>query len=404
MSALLFIPLTIATGLAIDYTRGVNAKTDIQKATDAAAISLLKAPEADEATMTERATEVIRNNLGSNFDNGPINVVARRMGNGDIEVIADIEIDTFIMDIGGYGGVAVDSRSVVSYSRSFLDVYLLVDRSASMLLAQDGPDMTAMLNLTRPMIEGTPEEGGEPDGCGFACHQVDGWQSDNISLYDHAVANGIAFRADSVTESAASMARTLLQDPGRNVRVGVVDFSIEANISLYPSSDINAVEAALDNATVDSAQTHYKTLFDMLDATLSGQGSGNTSDSPHIILVLITDGAYTQIYNDGTMRPNAIHSINAPGAVNYYEVFAPSECQALIDQEYEMVVVNTIYDPLINSGRYDDLIKPYANEIDGNLEECATSSYFEASSTADIEVAFDELAEILGKSVARIKQ
>jgi len=154
---------------------------------------------------------------------------------------------------------------------------------------------------------------------------------------------------------------------------------------------------------VDSAQTHYKTLFDMLDATLSGQGSGNTSDSPHIILVLITDGAYTQIYNDGTMRPNAIHSINVPGAVNYYEVFAPSECQALIDQEYEMVVVNTIYDPLINSGRYDDLIKPYANEIDGNLEECATSSYFEASSTADIEVAFDELAEILGKSVFGIQ-
>ena len=403
MSALLMIPVIIAGGMAVDYNRGVSVKSDTQRATDAAALGLLKMEDATEAELTQEATDIVLANLDQGNRIAEINVTARRLENGDIEVDADMTIASLFMQLGGYNELDADVRSVASLTRNHLDVYLLVDRSASMLLAQDGANMTAMLNLTRPMIQGTSEEGGEPDGCGFACHEVGAWQTDGITLYDHAIANGIEFRSNAVADSAVAMARTLLQNPNRNVRVGVVDFSIDANIALAPSSDINAIEAALQTSTVDEKETLYRTMFDMMEASLTGQGDGSSAASARTVLVLITDGAYTSIYNDGA-RPNAITSVTHSGGTNYYEVFAPDECQALLDLEYEMIVINTMYDPLLNSGRYDGLLKPYASQIDGNLEQCATGAYFEATSTADIEDAFDELAEILGSTTARIKQ
>lgn len=404
ITGLSIIPLALAVGIAVDYSHGVNARVDLQDATDAAALGMLKLPNATAAELDAAALGIVLANLGEGLKLENATVAVERAGNGSIVVEADIDLSPYFMQISGFTVLTADARSVAaSGGGEYVDVYLMVDRSASTLIAKPGPDMTAMLNLTRPLVMGTAIETTEPDGCAFACHDIDNWQTDAVTLLDRAVANNIGLRSDLVTDAAATLAVTLLAASGDNLRIGVIDFAEDAALNLAPSTDLAAIQVALDTPIVPYGRTHYHELFDLVMADLGVQGSGKTAADPRKLLVLITDGAYSQVYTDGTMRPDAtVTDDSSPDITAFYELFDSSVCQPAIAQGFDITVINTIYFPLLNSVKYDDLVLPYAPDIDGALEDCVTDQYFEGSTAAEIESAFGTLAESLMVTSTRL--
>jgi Flp pilus assembly protein TadG len=404
MTGLLMTVVVAATGMAVDFSRGNWARIDLQDATDAAALGLLKLPDVTATELDDAARDIVMANLGRGLKLEKMTVTAGRTDDGSIVVDAEIELQTNFLPIIGFPYLAVDAHSVATLGAGeYVDVYLMVDRSASTLIAQPGADMTAMLNLTRPLIQGTAIETSEPDGCAFACHSIETWQTDTVTFQDRAIANNIGLRSELVTDAAATLAATLLSAQGDNLRIGVIDFAEDAALNLAPSTDLAAIQLALDTSAVDYGRTHYHELFDLVAAQLGAQGSGKTASDPRKLLVLITDGVYSQYYTDGTTRPKAtVTESFGPTETVFYELFDSTVCQPAITQGFDITVINALYFPMVNSDKYDNLVLPYAPDINDALQECVTDQYFEGSTTAQIESAFQTMAEGLTVTRTRI--
>ena len=411
MLAALTIPVVLlSSGMAVDYARGYNARADIQRASDAAVLTLLKMPRnANRRALSAAAEAHVRNTLGDDFPIDTLTITARRLGTGEIEVETDVALRPYFMQVAGLSSLDIAVRSVAATDNGHLDVYLLLDRSASMLLAQPGPDLQTMLDLTLATMHGSEDaddaRNKEPDGCAFACHGPDWWQEEDATTFlEIAEDNDITLRRDRISSSALQMARTLLANERQNVRVGVIDFAWDARINLEPTDDLVAVEEALSNPARPPSNTHYAKLFELLETELEAQGDGRSASSTRKVLVLVTDGAYSTYVTDGSPRPRSVMSYEGETGISYYESFDPELCGPLLERDYDIVVVYTVYDELINSGRYDELVRPYADEIEPNLRECATEHYLRASSTEELDRVFGELADHLGYSRSVLTQ
>lgn len=407
MVGLLLIPLFLAVGIAIDYSRGVKARQDLQAASDAAALALLQMTDASAQELSSEAFDIVKANIGGDITNEALTVTAERGDTGTITVDAELDLSAYFIRFGDFQQLTADVRSIAGAAAGeYIDIYLMVDRSSSTLIARPGADMTAMLNLTRPLLAGTSVEAGQPDGCAFACHALETWQTGTTTFLELARDNNITLRSKAVTDAASTLAQTVLGAAGDNLRIGVIDFAESAVLSLPPTTNIAAITAALDTPAVDYGRSHYHEAFDLVTSTLGSQGSGRRASDPRKMLVLITDGAYSQIYADGTQRPNAVKStLSDDGSVEaFYELFDPTVCQPALDAGFNISVINTIYFPLVNSNIYDGLVGPYADDIDDSLRACVTDSYFDGVTAGEIEDAFQDLAETFAIVKPRLVQ
>lgn len=156
--ALLFgicvVPLLLAVGMAIDYTRAVNARTAMQAALDNAALMVMKdSVGLSTSEITARAQSYFQGLLSRKDINGVSVTVSYTPDTGkgaSLKLGATGALPTDFMRIAGYPTMNLDVGSTAAWGNTRLRVALALDSTGSM--AQHGK-MPAMQSAAKSLID-----------------------------------------------------------------------------------------------------------------------------------------------------------------------------------------------------------------------------------------------------------
>lgn len=147
--ALLVVPLTVCTGLAIDGGRAFLARYELASALDAAALAVGSTYNED-ADLNIVAHSFVNANFHSPH-NGPIDLTLD-VGEDDDDIVllkGTVKIDTYFMPLVGQPTVTVSAESQVRRGGNNVEVALALDITESM----SGTRITALKDAAKDLIE-----------------------------------------------------------------------------------------------------------------------------------------------------------------------------------------------------------------------------------------------------------
>ena len=136
MTALAIIPLTVASLGAVDLTRGIAARVELQDALDAAALAAGRSSTQDPKELDSIGKRILSQNLTAS---GGLTVKASSFTfGGDGRVLASVDA-SYQPLLGGLGGDGeISARTEVKRANSILEIALVLDNTGSM----DGTKIT----------------------------------------------------------------------------------------------------------------------------------------------------------------------------------------------------------------------------------------------------------------------
>ncbi len=184
-------PLLCGVGSAVDYMNASSQRTRLQSAADAAVLAGAVAAKAelDKGGNRERALATARRTsrelLRSNFDGRGVTFEPSYSLSGltiSGTATAKFTHPTYFMGMFGKDALPVQVKSQTQATMEpYLNIYLLIDISASMLLPATNDGITQMRNGT---------------GCALACHD----KTDGTDTYAYAKRNNILMRYEVVNQ------------------------------------------------------------------------------------------------------------------------------------------------------------------------------------------------------------
>ncbi|SCW88900.1 hypothetical protein SAMN02927900_06161 [Rhizobium mongolense subsp. loessense] len=209
--------------------------------------------------------------------------------NKSIQAVATASVDTTFMRIANIDKVNVAvTSSVAGPATSYMNVYLVLDKSASMLLAATTAGQASLRGAA---------------SCEFACHTAEKQTykykgATYNTVYDLSKAMGIALRAD-VSVDAVKEVLTMIDSANQSnshVKVGLYTIGASATEVLSPTySTSTALKyLATDSMKLNSATSEDATYFDValskMAAFVGSAGDGGSASSPLKLVLLLTDG------------------------------------------------------------------------------------------------------------------
>jgi Flp pilus assembly protein TadG len=299
---LVSIPTLIGVGASIDYVRAYNIRDRMQDDLDAALIASVR--EVDTLT-EENIKERVRVWFNAQGKTTGIaytidtDTIAISKTNRTIQATVKGVVPTSLMQIAGVRNINVQvAAAVAGPATSYLNVYIALDKSASMLLAATSAGQTTMSNIKNTS--------GSKSNCVFACHEVEGgpWKvgsSSYTTLYSAASAAGVTLRAD-VAVTAAQEVIDLIKaaDPtGSRIKVGLYSLGSTATEELAPTYSTTAATNALKTDTdLTSATSIPYSYFDKsipaLTTLVGNAGDGSSASSPLKLVLILTDGVISE--------------------------------------------------------------------------------------------------------------
>ena len=417
MFAIVLVPLIAAIGASLDYVRAYNTRSKMQADLDAALLGAVRSV----GTLNEMALETrikewfaAQTNLGSGgytLDDIDIDT-----SNHKITATAHASVATTLLKVAGINDVAVGvASSVEGPGRAYLNVYVVLDKSASMLLAATSAGQ-ASLRASKA-------------GCAFACHTPEGgpfnYKSKNYTnVYDLSVAMGIKLRAD-VSVDAVDEVLDLIDTADASherIKVGLYTMGQTASQVLAPTfSTTNARKklsdktSGLTSATSEEA-TYFDYSFAALKALVGTAGDGSSESNPLKLVLLLTDGVQSErnwvlqgnsgirfptskSYLQSAVSPinsawcNQVKALNATVGVLYTEYlpmpwdwgYEATLGKTMTSSGYASTWGGTIVPGKGNTSR--------TNYIPTALEQCATSGdlFLQANSAEEIEAGLSAL-------------
>jgi len=291
--AILLVPLITAVGMSLDFARAYNVRSKMQANLDAALLAAVK----NVGTKDSQAIETqVKDWFAAQADlNDPLysfqNIDIDTTGHS-ITATATAAVPTTLLKIANVETVDVAvSTSVSGPGENYLNVYVVLDKSASMLLAATASGQTKM----RSMI-----------GCEFACHSTNEgvsykntWYS---SYYSFAKKYDIQLRAD-VSVDAVSEVLDLIDvadSTHKRIKVGLYTAGMTATEVLAPTfstskarKKLAANSAGLNSATSEEA-TFFDYSLDKLKTMVGPAGDGSSASSPLKLVLLLTDGVQSE--------------------------------------------------------------------------------------------------------------
>ena len=389
MFALGLVVMAGAVGVAIDYGRGVHARTQLASAADAAALAAAKRAEqlANDGTPQAEAKqqgeayglEIWNANISGTSANFPHPTI--RLSNTSWGWTAHVNftgtVDTTVaavmgineMDIGG----AAEARTG-SVSPNYIDFYLLLDNSQSMGV---GTTVEAMDRLANETV----------DKCQFACHL----SNRSPDSYTQAKELGIPMRIDTLREATIRMinrAKDTAQKPDQ-YRIGLWTFDDKQNVLVAPTDDYSVLEQAAQSIDLPGYEdgTKIDDALAYLNNQVTKNGTGSTADDPKKFAFIITDGVQDGIYID--WEPPNDNKVWGTGFMS------PTACDALKAKGITVAVLHTVFFEFSSPGdEYQIHIEPIKDDIKNNLIACASPNYyFEAQAGPEIEPALEKMFE-----------
>lgn len=296
LTAMIAVPLLAAAGGAVDVTLAMSVKENLQGNLDAAILETAH----DINTLNEIQIRdelykglQARNTSSYTYTLNPSDI-AVSIVNSSISATAHATVPTAFLRLVNMDHLDVAAQSaVLSPSTSYVDVSIVIDKSASMLLAADTAGQSKMQSSQA--------------GCVFACHTAEGgpWTYNGNSYdtnYKLAKAMGVTLRSD-VAVSAAKKVLSLISsmDPTQSrFRVALYTIGATATQVIAPTYSISTASSALDNDSkgLNSATSEVSSRFDSTLASVQNfvgaAGDGSATNKPLKLVLLLTDGVISE--------------------------------------------------------------------------------------------------------------
>jgi Flp pilus assembly protein TadG len=424
ITALLFVPLAVCAGLALDFSDAYEIRTQLMGAADAAALGAISESSpalAQAQQMTQDGEITVGNQDGlalflsqRNFElkQLPLTVsvkVTKTGGSIASSVTFSAQVPTTFMQIMGNSSVPVSGTATAVYkSESYSDFYMLLDNSPSMGIGATQQDIN-MLKVATAHSQDAPGQ-----NCAFACHMgtIDSngvLHEESSSDYLIARANNITLRIDVVTKAVNTLLNTVkTSSSAGQFRVAEYTLGAQASETAYSTQkiiglteDIGAASAAAAKIQLmltphhsfnDDALTSFNTALTSVgsDMPLTG-GDGTSASKRQEVLFFVTDGVNDAIPS----MENPSRTACGGGWADSKRCIEPidlSLCSALKSRSLKIAILYTTYVPLTGDHLWDTYINPFASRIGTQLKQCASDNlYFEVSPSDNLQTAMNAL-------------
>ena len=341
--ALLAVPLLMAIGVSFDFARAYNARRDMQNDLDAAVLAAVNDIDTlSEKKLREKVKLWFAAQSGMQKTQYSLADAAITIDktNRTINAIASGDVTTSLLRIVNINKVDVSVRtSVAGPATAYLNVYILLDKSASMMLAATKGDQ-------KQMADG-------PAHCVFACHIPEGGNHNyngqtHSTNYALAKAMGVKLRAD-VSVDAVDQVLDLIatEDPQQSrIKVGFYTMGTSAYEALAPTSSISSARQALKNdangltSATSFSSTYFHLALPKFAKFVGPAGDGTSPLKPLKLVLLMTDGVQSDrhwVHND----PERVTPLN------------PDWCDDVKKAGAEVGVLYTEYLPINGDWGYD---------------------------------------------------
>lgn len=289
---LLAVPTILGMGVSIDYARAYNVRMKMQADLDAALIASVKdVDNLDEDEIQEKVETwfAAQTRLDSSHYSLAGTSITVSKTNKTIKAVATGNVSTIFMGLANINSVNVSvTSSVAGPATSFMNVYIVLDKSASMLLAATSTDQASM----RSMIS-----------CEFACHDT----ADPVTYkgtkyptyYSFAKAKGIQLRTDVALDAVDEVLDMIDESNSStsHIKVGLYTIGNTATEVLSPTPSTTKARSLLsdDSSGLTSSSSVDGSYFDKslpaLETLVGEAGDGSSASKPLKLVLILTDGA-----------------------------------------------------------------------------------------------------------------
>lgn len=399
------IPIIGTIGIAVDLGLVTQAKTQLNVASDAAALAAAKAA-ADAfsagqpnyiATGQKAGVEWFKSQASSVL--GPVvpapSVTVTQSGAVfSSQVTYQGAVAPYFAPIFGVSTVAVGGLSSATITTTaYVSVTFLLDDSSSMLIAATQDGVTKMNSLTpysTQAARNTVPRGLGGTQCVFACH----WDANNNDYYGMAIANGIQIRFDILKSATAAAINQMISqqkiDGQFSVAIDTFDRGLKVIVpdSTNLTNALSAAKIIVPPTDEYPDGTNFPAAMQQLAQASTAAGNGSSMASPRKALIIVTDG----------LADYGARSIpSSRGPIN------PADCTAMKNLGYNVYVLYTTYvtEPQNVMLSFDN--GPIADYVSGNktpamvpsLQSCASAptNYAQASDPAAITTAMTQMLQ-----------
>jgi uncharacterized protein YegL len=281
------------------------------------------------------------------------------------------------MGIFGIKTTALKATSqAASSAQPYLNVYLLIDISASMLLPSTSSGITQMI---------------KGQDCALACHD----KTDGTDSYSWAKQKGIQLRFEVVNQGIQNLldylkSQSVLKNHVK-IEMWSFDHALKKNASLTSNySNISSRFPEPSLASTDaSAATPFDTLIDSFVSSVGTAGDGSSPSSAQKMIIIATDGV-----NDPTRE-----WVSNTALRSQVRVFDTAFCKKFVKNGVTVAIINTPYYPMTWDWGYNvTLGQPGSlggatrvDDIPIALKACAGKNFTIASDVSAIQSAFTNL-------------
>jgi Flp pilus assembly protein TadG len=392
--ALSILPMVLMLGGTADYLVVVEARTKLNAAADAAALSAVSKTAMGQSTSSAQtlANSIFSAQVAAADVAGWVKTKTPTVtdsGTDRTSIYAyTAEVPTSFLGLAGLSKVAISGSSKAAASLpTYMDFYLLLDNTPSMGVAAT----TAGINT---MVANTPDQ------CAFACHDMSTTPNDYYGL---AKRLGVTTRIDVVRTATQQLMDTATSSQlvSNQFRMAIYSFgssgtargltTVAALTSNLSSAKTSA--GALDLMTVpyqghDNDQyTDYDGVFSAVNTAIPNPGTGiSASATPQKVLFFVSDGVADAYY------PTTCTGGSAVGGGRCQEPMNVANCTRIKNRGIKIAVLYTAYLPLPTNWWYVNTVAPWSSSIATNMQSCASPGlFFEVSPTGGIADAMNAL-------------
>ena len=437
MFALGIVPVMAALGAAVDYASFSQARAELDRAADAAALAgAVAAKKAYDAGVNgwvaagvDAASRTFNSNAGVvpgvTYD-APRIQVNRSSGVVQTQIEYRATVATQLARVIGIESLRARRTvgATAGADAKFYQLSLVFDVSPSMGIAANAAEIARLQTLT--------------GGCAFACHDSDDPAQPSYATI--ARNNGVTLRIDAAKAAARSLTTLIAQGAARpdQYSVGLYGASWRGQMLHAATTSMTTAATAIDAITFDRmsqvapmlpepAPTHFasgtiadhyadsdftRSLAD-INASVPANGDGRSRNAAQQVVLLITDG----VHDVGRSMNAAISATYAYPATPGYGAgndagkltapFDPANCSALKARGVTVAVLYTPYTAMPGDYWYDVLVATNApqSSVRANLQACASraSLFYEATDQAGIAAGLASLfADAANTATARL--
>ncbi|WFU04588.1 pilus assembly protein (plasmid) [Rhizobium sp. CB3171] len=338
VTALAMVPMLLAVGASFDYIRAYNVRQSMQSNLDAALIAAVKQIDTEDTdALKEKVSDWFHAQVESSYTLGDIEIDT---SNHRITATASGTVPTTLMQLANITTVPVSVASAVKGpATSYLNVYVVIDKSPSMLLAATTAGQQTMYSGIR---------------CQFACHTGDEHTVSGTyyaNNYAYSIAKKIKLRADVAVDAVGEVLDMIDESDSNHTRIKVGLYSLGDTTTevLAPTLDTTTARKRLsdDSYGLTSATSTTYTYFDValtaLKKLVGTGGDGTSLAKPLKLVLLLTDGVQSQ--RGWVVKGSSTLKKVAP--------LNPDWCGYVKNQSATMAVLYTEYLPITTDWGYN---------------------------------------------------